>query len=150
MSFVFSPSPVVSVPVLGQAERFPVRRIYFVGRNYEEHGKEMGFTGREPPFFFLKPADALVGGINTLASGRVAIRTVGSYWPFATTLFDYVRRSMPTSAPQSLSNDEVYAVTAYILNLNNIVGVDSVMNAINLPNVKMPNRDGFIDLSGKK
>jgi fumarylpyruvate hydrolase len=60
MSFVFSPSPVVSVPVLGQAERFPVRRIYFVGRNYEEHGKEMGFTGREPPFFFLKPADALV------------------------------------------------------------------------------------------
>jgi cytochrome c len=57
---------------------------------------------------------------------------------------------MPTSAPQSLSNDEVYAVTAYILNLNNIVDVDSVMNATNLPNVKMPNRDGFIDLSGKK
>jgi cytochrome c len=81
---------------------------------------------------------------------KASIRTVGSYWPYATTLFDYVRRSMPTSAPQSLSNDEVYAVTAYILNLNNIVGVDSVMNATNLPNVKMPNRDGFIDLSGKK
>jgi cytochrome c len=97
-----------------------------------------------------KPADALVGGIDTLASGRASIRTVGSYWPYATILFDYVRRSMPTSAPQSLSNDEVYAVTAYILNLNNIVGVDSVMNATNLPNVKMPNRDGFIDLSGKK
>ena len=97
-----------------------------------------------------KPADALVGGIDTLASGRASIRTVGSYWPYATTLFDYVRRSMPTSAPQSLSNDEVYAVTAYILNLNNIIGVDSVMNATNLPNVKMPNRDGFIDLSGKK
>jgi fumarylpyruvate hydrolase len=58
MSFVFPPSPLVSVPVLGQPERFPVHRIYCVGRNYEEHAKEMGFTGREPPFFFLKPTDA--------------------------------------------------------------------------------------------
>jgi len=60
MSFVFQPAPVVSVPVVGQAARFPVHRIYCVGRNYEEHAKEMGFTGREPPFFFLKPADAIV------------------------------------------------------------------------------------------
>jgi fumarylpyruvate hydrolase len=60
MSYVFSPAPVVSVPVLGRAERFPARRIYCVGLNYEEHAKEMGFTGREPPFFFLKPSDALV------------------------------------------------------------------------------------------
>lgn len=60
MSFVFVPTPVVSVPVVGQPERFPVHRIYCVGRNYEEHAKEMGFTGREPPFFFLKPADSLV------------------------------------------------------------------------------------------
>ena len=60
MSFVFPPSPLVSVPVLGQPERFPVHRIYCVGRNYEEHAKEMGFTGREPPFFFLKPTDSLV------------------------------------------------------------------------------------------
>ena len=60
MSFVFTPPPAVSVPVVGKAERFPVRRIYCVGRNYEEHAKEMGFTGREPPFFFLKPADAIV------------------------------------------------------------------------------------------
>ena len=60
MSFVFAPAPVVSVPVLGQAERYPARRIYCVGRNYEEHAKEMGFTGREPPFFFLKPTDTLV------------------------------------------------------------------------------------------
>lgn len=60
MSYVFSPAPVASVPVLGRAERFPVRRIYCVGRNYVEHAKEMGFTGREPPFFFLKPADAIV------------------------------------------------------------------------------------------
>jgi len=60
MSFVFSPSPTVSIPVLGSPARYPVHRIYCVGRNYEEHAKEMGFTGREPPFFFLKPADAIV------------------------------------------------------------------------------------------
>ena len=60
MSYVFNPAPVATVPVVGRAERFPVHRIYCVGRNYEEHAKEMGFTGREPPFFFLKPADAAV------------------------------------------------------------------------------------------
>ena len=60
MSYTFAPPAVVSVPVVGRAERFPVHRIYCVGRNYEEHAKEMGFTGREPPFFFLKPADAIV------------------------------------------------------------------------------------------
>ena len=60
MSYVFPPAPVASVPVAGSNDRFPVHRIYCVGRNYEEHAKEMGFTGREPPFFFMKPADALV------------------------------------------------------------------------------------------
>ena len=60
MSFVVQAAPVVSVPVVGTHARFPVHRIYCVGRNYEEHAKEMGFTGREPPFFFLKPADAIV------------------------------------------------------------------------------------------
>ena len=60
MSFVFEPRPAASVPVVGRAERFPVNRIYCVGRNYVEHAKEMGFTGREPPFFFMKPADAVV------------------------------------------------------------------------------------------
>ena len=60
MNFVFSPMPTVSVPVLGMVARFPVHRIYCVGRNYEEHAKEMGFSGREPPFFFLKPTDSLV------------------------------------------------------------------------------------------
>jgi fumarylpyruvate hydrolase len=59
-NYAFAPAPVVSVPVVGRAERFPVHRIYCVGRNYEEHAKEMGFTGREPPFFFMKPADAIV------------------------------------------------------------------------------------------
>ena len=60
MSFVISAPPQVSLPVVGTAARFPVRRVYCVGRNYVEHAKEMGFTGREPPFFFLKPADAVV------------------------------------------------------------------------------------------
>ena len=71
MSLVFQLAPQPSVPVLGQAEKFPVRRIYCVGRNYEEHAKEMGFTGREPPFFFLKPADALVV-VNEGATGKMA------------------------------------------------------------------------------
>ncbi|MFZ3083966.1 fumarylacetoacetate hydrolase family protein [Rhodoferax ferrireducens] len=60
MPYVFNPAPIVSVPVVGSAARFPVHRIYCVGRNYEDHAKEMGFTGREPPFFFMKPADAVL------------------------------------------------------------------------------------------
>ncbi len=95
-----------------------------------------------------KPADPLVGGMGSLASGK-PMRTVGSYWPYATTLFDYTRRAMPTNAPQTLSNDEVYAVSAYVLFLNGIVAESAVMNAQTLPQVKMPNRDGFIDYSRK-
>jgi cytochrome c len=90
-----------------------------------------------------KPADALAGGIGSLATAR-PVRTVGSYWPYATTLFDYVRRAMPLNAPLSLTDDEVYAVSAYVLFLNGIVGEDAVMNAQTLPQVKMPNRDGFV------
>lgn len=93
-----------------------------------------------------KPADALVGGIGTLGSGK-PVRTVGSYWPYATTLFDYTRRAMPTTAPMSLTNEEVYAVTAYILHLNGIVPADAVMNSETLPQVQMPNREGFVDYS---
>lgn len=70
MSFVITPPPVVSVPVVGTTARFPVNRVYCVGRNYEEHAKEMGFTGREPPFFFLKPADAVVV-VNAGETGRI-------------------------------------------------------------------------------
>lgn len=91
-----------------------------------------------------KPADALAGGVGTL-SGKTPLRTVGSYWPYATTLFDYVRRAMPITAPLSLSDDEVYAVTAYVLSINGVVAQDAVMDARALPLVKMPNRDGFID-----
>jgi len=90
-----------------------------------------------------KPADALAGGIGSLATPR-PVRTVGSYWPYATTLFDYVRRAMPIGNPLSLTNDEVYAVSAYVLYLNGIVAEDAPMTATTLPLVKMPNRDGFI------
>lgn len=90
-----------------------------------------------------KPADALAGGLGSLATPR-PVRTVGSYWPYATTLFDYVRRAMPIGNPLSLTNDEVYAVSAYILYLNGIVAEDAPMSAATLPLVKMPNRDGFI------
>ena len=93
-----------------------------------------------------KPADALAGGVGSLAS-KTPLRTVGSYWPYATTLFDYVRRAMPIANPLSLSNDEVYAVSAYVLFLNGIIGEDAQMNAQTLPQVKMPNRDGFVDMS---
>jgi len=71
MNYVITPAPQASVPVVGRPERFPVRRIYCVGRNYEEHAKEMGFTGREPPFFFMKPADAVVA-VNAGETGTMA------------------------------------------------------------------------------
>jgi S-disulfanyl-L-cysteine oxidoreductase SoxD len=90
------------------------------------------------------PNDALVGGIGSLAPGKAPVKTVGSYWPYATTLFDYIRRAMPFPETKSLTNDEVYAVSAYILNLNGVVGTDEVLDAQSLPKVKMPNRDGFI------
>lgn len=89
------------------------------------------------------PNDRLVGGQGTLATGT-PVRTVGSYWPYATTVFDYLRRAMPFAQPQSLSDDEVYALTAYLLSLNGIIGERDVMNAATLPRVKMPNRDNFI------
>ena len=95
-----------------------------------------------------KPADVLVGGVGSVASDK-PVSTVGSYWPYATTLFDYTRRSMPATKPLSLTNDEVYAVTAYVLYLNGIIGESAEMNATTLPQVKMPNRDGFIDMSRK-
>ena len=90
-----------------------------------------------------KPNDQLVGGQGTLASAN-PVRTIGSYWPYATTVFDYVRRAMPYTQSQSLTNDEVYAVTAYLLHLNGIIGAQDVMKAQTLPQVKMPNREHFI------
>jgi cytochrome c len=86
--------------------------------------------------------DTLVGGHDSLAGDRPQ-KTVGSYWPYATTLFDYVRRAMPLQAPGTLTNDEIYAVSAYLLHLNGIIAEDVPMTAETLPRVKMPNRDGF-------
>jgi len=90
-----------------------------------------------------QPNDRLAGGHGTLAS-KTPVRTIGSYWPYATTVFDYVRRSMPYTQPQSLSDDEVYAVTAYLLQLNGIIGEADEMNAQTLPKVTMPNRGNFV------
>lgn len=87
--------------------------------------------------------DRLVGGQETISTAK-PIRTVGSYWPYAPTLFDYIRRAMPQNAPQSLSNDDVYAVSAYILNLNGLVGADATLDAKSLAAIKMPNRDKFV------
>jgi S-disulfanyl-L-cysteine oxidoreductase SoxD len=70
--------------------------------------------------------------------------TIGNYWPYATTVYDYVRRAMPFTAPESLTNDEVYQVVAWLLNQNKIIGDNDVMNAQTLPKVQMPNRDGFV------
>jgi mono/diheme cytochrome c family protein len=94
-----------------------------------------------------KPADKLVGGIGSLASAK-PVKSVGSYWPYATTLFDYIRRSMPLNAPMTLTDEEVYAVTAYVLFLNGIVSEEQSMDARSLPKVRMPNRNGFVDRSG--
>jgi len=88
------------------------------------------------------PNDRLAGGRGTLA-GNSPVRTVGSYWPYATTLFDYLRRAMPYTAPGSLDDEELYAVTAYVLYLNGIVEETFVADARSLPAVAMPNRDGF-------
>jgi mono/diheme cytochrome c family protein len=87
--------------------------------------------------------DRLVGGQGTLKSDA-PVRTIGSYWPYATTLFDYIRRAMPYPMPHSLSDDESYALTAYLLYLNGIIGENDAMNARTLPRVAMPNRHGFV------
>jgi mono/diheme cytochrome c family protein len=87
--------------------------------------------------------DPLVGGQGTLTSAKPK-RTVGSYWPYATTLFDYIRRAMPYNAPKSLSADEVYALSAFLLNRNGIVPADTRLDAATLPRVVMHNHDGFV------
>jgi cytochrome c len=84
---------------------------------------------------------AIVGPpVATLDGGK----TIGNFWPYATTVFDYIRRAMPYSAPRSLSDQEVYALTAYVLSLNKLIGENETIDAQTLPKVKMPNRDNFI------
>src|ERR1700674_82630 len=91
-----------------------------------------------------QPNDRLVGGQGSLAGDRPAVKTGGSYWPYATTLFDYIRRAMPLNRSKSLTNDEVYAAVAYLLNLNGVIADTATIDAQTLPKVAMPNRDGFI------
>ncbi len=86
--------------------------------------------------------DQLAGGIGSISSSR-PVKTLGSYWPYATTVFDYVRRAMPYHFPGSLSDDEVYAVTAYLLFLNDIIDESTVLSQTSLPEVKMPNQENF-------
>jgi len=87
--------------------------------------------------------DVLVGGHGSLTD-PAPVKTIGSFWPYATTIFDYIRRSMPYLTPRTLSDDEIYALTAYLLYLNRIIAEDDVMDAQTLPAVIMPNRDNFI------
>lgn len=85
---------------------------------------------------------ALAGGEDSLTTDQ-PLKTIGSYWPYATTLFDYIRRSMPFEAPQSLSNEEVYSVTAFLLHMNDILPETATVSATNLADIEMPNRNNF-------
>lgn len=90
------------------------------------------------------------GGVNAALVGGApikdmeSVKTISNFWPFATTLFDFIRRAMPWRQPRSLTNEEVYGLTAYILSLNKLIGENDRMNAATLPKVQMPNRNGFI------
>lgn len=99
---------------------------------HNDHGE--GRDNQYPP---------LVGGVGTINTSK-PIKTVGSYWPYATTVFDYIRRAMPYDQPGTLKPDEIYSAVAFILNANGIIGENDEMNETTLPKVKMPNRDGFI------
>ncbi|MCZ4224928.1 c-type cytochrome [Pedobacter rhodius] len=118
-------------------------RLIFVKKCTACHGAE----GKQPP------GVKLLGGVlvsDTLSTGRV--KTIGNYWPYATTLFDYIRRAMPYNLPGSLSNDEVYALSAYLLHANKIIGQTAVIDAGNLPKIIMPARKMFVmdDRTGGK
>lgn len=89
------------------------------------------------------PNDRLAGGHGSIGSPG-PVKTLGSYWPYSTTVFDYIRKAMPFAAPGTLTDDDVYALTAYLLHLNDIVGEDAVLDRDSLPGVRMPNRDGFV------
>ena len=108
-------------------------RAVYVARCAACHGP----TGKEGPY------DLLVGGQDSLRTAR-PLKTVGSFWPYATTLWDYINRAMPFAEPRSLAADDVYAVTAYVLFLNGIVTEQQVLSQETLAQVKMPNRTGFV------
>jgi hypothetical protein len=118
------------VPGSGTAAR---GKVVYAARCVTCHGA----TGKEGP------QDILVGGQGTLKTPK-PLKTVGSYWPYATTVWDYVRRAMPFDHPGTLTTDDVYAATAYVLFLNGIVGENDIVDQSTLPRVRMPNRDGFV------
>lgn len=93
-------------------------------------------------------ADRLTGGLGSLATAK-PIKTVASYWPYAPTLFDYIRRAMPLTAPQSLDDKEVYGLVAYLLSIDGIVAADARLDAQSLARIRMPNRDGFVSLANQ-
>ena len=109
-------------------------RSVYVARCASCHGEHGEGHAANPP---------IAGGLETLKSDA-PVTTVGSYWPYATTVWDYINRAMPYQEPGSLSPNEVYSVTAYVLYLDGIVNESEVLNAKSLPKVKMPNRDGFV------
>ncbi len=90
-----------------------------------------------------KPFAALVGGAP-LANGIDTTKTIANFWGYSTIVFDFIRRAMPFQAPRTLTDDEVYALTAYVLALNKLIGENDVMDSRTLPQVQMPNRDGFL------
>lgn len=94
-------------------------------------------------------AEELAGRAEPLTS-ESPDKTIGQYWPYATTLFDFIRRAMPLTAPGSLSDEEVYALTAYLLHINEIIAERDEMNAVTLPRVAMPNRNGFVGIDAVK
>ncbi|MBL6753454.1 MAG: cytochrome c [Pseudomonadales bacterium] len=124
-----------SVLPAGSGTAFQGREIY-AAKCASCHGSEgLGGAANQP----------LVGG--NMKSEEAPTRTVGSYWPHASTLFDYVRRAMPANAPKSLSNTEVYQVIAYVLYMNGLIDQYKVINAETLLALKMPNAGGFVDMS---
>lgn len=93
-------------------------------------------------------AEELAGSSEPLTS-ETPDKTIGSYWPYATTLFDFIRRAKPMGAPGSLTDDEVYALSAYLLRLNGVIDAAQAMDARTLPAVRMPNREGFIGIDAR-
>jgi cytochrome c len=130
-------------------EVLPDGRGLPAGRSTAAAGKDV-YTRRcvtcHGPTGVEGPQDVLVGGKGSLGadSGGRPLKTVGSYWPYATSLWDYVRRAMPFEHPGTLTTEEVYGATAYLLFLNGIVNEQDVLSEATLPQIKMPNRDGFV------
>ncbi|WP_374339278.1 c-type cytochrome [Methyloversatilis sp.] len=154
---VTPPPAVVEAPRLGQ----PVNTTAFASRQLNVYPDGRGLppgrgSASEGAALFARhcagchgkdarggTAEELAGATRPLTS-PAADKTIGSYWPYATTLFDFIRRAKPMTAPGTLSADEVYALSAWLLHINGIIGADAVIDASSLPDIRMPNRDGFI------